>query len=82
MWLIQDKALMQLPDGAAIPPGFKKVKPPDGFEANPAMYRINDGKIIALSKKEVVEQQKPSRLSLTQEEIAILKRAIERGFIS
>jgi len=82
MWLIQDKALLQLPDGAAIPPGFRQIKPPADFVDNPARYRVSDGKITALSKKELAERQQPSRLSLTQDEIAILKRAIEKGVIS
>lgn len=80
MWLIRDKALMQLPDGAGIPPGFKQVVPPQDFEANPGNYRIGDGKISALSKKELAAR--PSGLSLTQDEIAILKRAIAKGTIA
>jgi hypothetical protein len=81
MWLIRDKALMQLPDGAAVPAGFKRVEPPDDFEANPTSYRIHKSRIVPLSEKEREAQQRTRRLVLTQEEIARIKRAIERGII-
>ena len=81
MWLIQENTLLQMPEGAMIPPGFKRIKPPLDFEANPVNYRISDGRISALSKKELAARQQSSRLSLTQEEIARIKSAIEKGII-
>jgi hypothetical protein len=81
MWLIRDKALMRLPDGAAIPSGFKQVDPPDDFEANPTNYRIHNSRIVPLSKKEREAARQSTRLSLTQEEIAKIKAAIEKGII-
>ncbi|SIT58628.1 hypothetical protein BQ8794_50730 [Mesorhizobium prunaredense] len=81
MWLIRDKALMRLPDGASIPAGFKEVEPPEDFEANPTNYRIHKSKIVPLSKKEKEAARQSTRLFLTQEEIAKIKLAIEKGII-
>lgn len=81
MWLIRGEALMRLPDSGTIPPGFRKIEPPEDFVADPASFRIDDGKIVRLDEKEKLAARHSERLSLTQEEIAKVKLAIAKGII-
>lgn len=79
MWIIQNDSLLSIPDDAPMPPNSAKVELPEDFKKNPTLYRIHGSKL---------ERGKPTKASpasaharLTREDIAKLKKAIERGDI-
>lgn len=80
MWLIQKDSLLRVADDTPIPPGTKKIRVPDDFEANPSHYRIADGRIVRRSAAEL-KARASARLTLTQDDIRRIKEAIEKGII-
>ena len=76
MWVIQNDALLSLPDDAPLPPNSLKVELPGDFKQNPSSYRIEKSAFIRVTAPEL-----PRAPRLTAEEIVKIKKAIERGAI-
>jgi hypothetical protein len=77
MWVIQNGALLSLPDDAPLPPNSVKIELPGDFKQNPSSYRIEKSALIRVTAP---EPRTPSP-RLTPEEIVKIKKAIERGAI-
>ena len=72
MWVIQDRALVRLPDNAPVPPSSRVVEVPPDF--NPRDYRVENGALV----KGVPARGTPTD-KLTREEIVRLKAALSAG---
>jgi len=81
MWVIQNQALLMLPDDVPVPPESVKVTVPHDFLQNPAGYKIDGSKIVKLSAGELKAAKRVEDLKLTAEEIAKIKKAIKEGRI-
>jgi hypothetical protein len=82
MWVIQNQGLLQLPDGVPLPPNSVKVELPGDFHQRPHAYKIQGDALVKRTVKELKALERPPEkplLSLTQEEIAKLKKAIAEG---
>jgi hypothetical protein len=76
MWIIQNETLLSIPDDAPLPPQSVKVDVPEDFRQNRTLYRIKGSGLIR-SKAAEARGDTPPRL--TQDDIARIKKAIERG---
>jgi hypothetical protein len=76
MWVIQGELLVRLPEGSAVPPGSIEVDPPEAFHADPRSFVVRDGKLERIKRS-----KRNPRLTLSQEEIGRIKKAIEAGVI-
>jgi hypothetical protein len=76
MWVIQNDTLLSLPDDAPLPPSSLKVELPGDFKQSPSSYRIEKSAFIRVPAPE-----SPRAPRLTAEDIAKIKKAIERGVI-
>src|SRR6266540_4559279 len=76
-WVIQNEALVRLPDDAPLPSGSVPVEPPEDFLERPDAYRVQ-GRYLVRRSDEELERLRPrgDAVKLTQEEIIRLKQIL------
>jgi hypothetical protein len=84
MWVIQGDVLVSLPDGAPLPPGSKRIVPPDAFNADPRGYQLKDGKLVEVKRpapKAAGKSKAGGAAQFTAAEVAKIRAAIKAGKI-
>ena len=74
MWIIQNDALMQIPDDLPMPPNSRAIKVPEEFLSTPQDFRLEKGKLVRRPQPKREEVPR-----LTHEEISQVRDALGRG---
>lgn len=74
MWILQNDALMQIPDDLPMPPNSRAIDVPDEFVRNPQDFKLEKGKLVRAPRP---KREKAARL--TADEIAQVRDALGRG---
>lgn len=74
MWIIQNDALMQIPDDVPMPRDSRAIEVPEEFVRNPEDFRLEKGELVHAPRP---KRERAPRL--TRDEIAQVKSALERG---
>jgi len=80
MWVIQQDALVSLPDDVPVPTGSTRIDVPPDFGEQPEAYKLDGLRLVRRSEEEIRNaQSRMEQLTLTQDHIARIKRAIAEG---
>jgi hypothetical protein len=80
MHVIQNGLVLTLPDDAPLPPDSTQVTLPEELAGRPEAFAVKGDRIVRRPKREIASIARPAKAEgLTQEEIAVLKKAIADG---
>lgn len=74
MWIIQNDALMQIPDDLPMPPNSHAIDVPDEFVRSPQDFKLEKGALVHAPQP---KRERAPRL--TAEEIEQVRDALGRG---